>query len=92
MPIGIYDKLENFNTTTIKYKENLNIYLFSDGFADQFGGEKGKKYKYKPLKKLFLSVANLSFEKQKEIILQEFNSWKGNNEQVDDITILGIKT
>ncbi len=92
MPIGIYDKLDNFTTITLEYKENMNIYLFSDGYADQFGGEKGKKYKYKPLKKLFLSVANYSLDKQKEIISQEFENWKGSNEQVDDVTILGIKT
>ncbi len=92
MPIGIYDKLENFTTITLEYKENMNIYLFSDGYADQFGGEKGKKYKYKSLKKLLLSVSTYNLEQQKEIIRQEFEKWKGSNEQVDDVTILGIRT
>ena len=69
----------------------LPIYLFSDGFADQFGGPKGKKFKYKPFKHLLLENADKPMVEQKENLEKTFTEWKGNFEQVDDITVLGIK-
>ena len=65
--------------------------MFSDGFPDQFGGPKNKKFMVKNFRKLLLSVYQLPVEKQKEQILNTFKEWKGDNEQVDDILVIGIK-
>lgn len=67
------------------------IYLFSDGFADQFGGEHEKKYKYKQLQNKLISIHNLSLNGQQSELGAEFNSWKVELEQVDDVLIIGIR-
>jgi len=93
-PVGFYrEKHEqvSFTSTKIQLEKGDAIYTFSDGFADQFGGEKGKKYKYLPFKELLVSINEKPFPEQKEILNQEFESWKGNLEQVDDVCIIGIK-
>lgn len=71
--------------------KNDKLYLFTDGFADQFGGDKGKKLKYKSFKKLLLSIAGKSPEEQKNALDQFFMEWKGNLEQVDDVCVIGIQ-
>jgi len=67
------------------------IYLFTDGYADQFGGPKGKKFMYKPFKELLLSIYETPIEKQKEVIELRLHEWKGNLNQVDDICVIGIE-
>ena len=67
------------------------IYLFSDGYADQFGGLKGKKYKYKTLREKLAQISTLPFSEQKKMIVDEFHAWKGDLEQLDDVCLLGIK-
>jgi serine phosphatase RsbU (regulator of sigma subunit) len=67
------------------------IYMFSDGFADQFGGPKGKKFKYQSLKELLLQVSGMEPIEQKRAIAQKFSEWKEANEQVDDVLIIGVK-
>ena len=67
------------------------VYILTDGFPDQFGGPKGKKFKYKPLEEMFLSNSHLPMQIQKEILSAKFNDWKGNLEQVDDVLIIGIR-
>ncbi len=67
------------------------IYVFSDGYADQFGGAKGKKFMYKNFRNLLLEVHQLPLEKQKEILYKELKSWQGDVEQVDDILVIGVK-
>ena len=67
------------------------LYLFTDGFADQFGGPKGKKYKYKQLAEVILNSANKTMPEQKRDLENSFGNWKGNLEQVDDVSILGIR-
>jgi len=67
------------------------IYMFSDGFADQFGGENGKKYLIKRLKQLLKNVSNKPVQSQKELIETEFLNWKGNLNQLDDVLLTGIK-
>ncbi len=60
------------------------------GYADQFGGEKGKKFKYAPFKKLLLSTHSLAFNEQQQFIEKTFNNWMGELEQLDDVCIMGI--
>ena len=72
-------------------EKNDSIYTFTDGFADQFGGPKGKKFKYKQLQQLLLSTSQLAMEKQKDVLHETMEAWKGDLEQVDDILIIGIR-
>lgn len=97
-PIGKYDKINQFTTHSIELEKDDLIYLFTDGFQDQFGGETaddkhngGKKFKPARFKELLLSIRNESMETQKELINKSFNDWKGNLDQVDDICIIGIR-
>jgi len=91
MPIGIYERMDNFTLHTHHLQKGDCLYLFSDGMADQFGGEKGKKLKYKPLKELLESCCNLSMHEQKEKVDKFFTDWMGAHEQVDDVTLMGIR-
>ena len=91
MPIAIYEKMDAFTTHEIQLAQGDILYMFSDGFADQFGGPKGKKFKYKPFKRLLLENADKPMTEQKEILNQAFEDWKGNLEQIDDVVVLGIK-
>lgn len=90
-PIGKFDKPIPFTNHTIQLEKGDSIILFTDGYADQFGGEKGGKYKYTPLKKLLLSINDKSAAEQKEILEDTFEKWKGSFDQVDDVCLIGIK-
>ncbi len=91
-PVGLYgDELAPFTSKKIKLEQGDTVYTFSDGFPDQFGGPKGKKFMYKPFKRLLLEVNNRSLEEQKEIITKSFYEWKGDLEQIDDICIIGVR-
>lgn len=89
--IGKTDSPTPFITHAFNLKKGNVLYLFTDGFADQFGGPKGKKFKYKQLMELLLSTAIESSQNQKITIEKAFDSWKGNLEQVDDVCLIGIK-
>ncbi len=91
MPISIYKKMDDFTTYNIKLEKDERIYLFTDGFADQFGGPKGKKFKYKAFKELLLKISDKPMKEQKRIIEKTFYEWKGDLEQIDDVTVVGIK-
>lgn len=91
MPVGKGERTDAFSLHTIQATKGDVIYLYTDGFADQFGGPKGKKYKYKPLNDLLLSIHQKEMSSQKEILNTAFENWKGNLEQVDDVCIVGIK-
>lgn len=67
------------------------MYLYTDGFADQFGGTKGKKFKYKTLNELLLFNYNKTLLEQKEILEESFKDWRGDIEQVDDVCVIGIR-
>ena len=67
------------------------IFLFSDGIADQFGGQKGKKFKYKQLGEFLLSNVDLPMETQKQKLQDTFEQWRGQLEQVDDVCVIGVK-
>ena len=90
-PIGVYhDANKPFSNHKITLEKGDSIYLFSDGFADQFGGEKGKKLKYKPFKNMLISIRDKSLIDQKNILITEFDKWKGEMEQIDDVCVMGV--
>lgn len=92
IPIGKYaDENKNFSLQTVQLQKGDMVYTLTDGYSDQFGGEKGKKFKYKALKKLLLSISQLSMEKQRAELDQTIENWRGNYEQVDDILIIAVK-
>lgn len=91
MPVGKGERADSFSLHKVDYKTGDVLYLYTDGFADQFGGPKGKKFKYKPLNELLLSNVNLPMFEQKEKLVSALNDWKGNLEQVDDVCIIGIR-
>ena len=90
-PIGKYFRQELFTNHEIELQKGDTIYVFTDGYADQFGGPKGKKMMYKPFKDLLLNIQDKSMDEQKEILEQHFNDWKGSLEQVDDVCIIGVR-
>ncbi len=92
MPIGTHVGPEKaFSTCIIPLNINDMIYLFSDGFQDQFGGERDAKYKTKPFKRLLHKISSEPAEVQAELLDSELEAWKGDTEQVDDIIILGMR-
>ncbi len=92
MPIGIYKKeLVDFATVEIQLLDGDQIYMFSDGYADQFGGPKGKKLKYKPFKNLLLTNTDKPMDEQAQILNDYFEEWRGELEQIDDVIVIGIK-
>lgn len=91
-PVGLFTgEMKPFSTQQIQLEKGDTIYTFSDGYADQFGGEKGKKFKLKSLKELLLSVQGKPLREQKQIIDNMFEAWKGNLEQIDDVCVIGVK-
>ncbi len=92
MPIGIhYIKEVPFKNHKIKLKSGDVLYLFTDGYIDQFGGPSNKKYKIVPFRKLLLKIHRKKMSEQKKTLGKELNTWMGSNEQVDDILIIGIR-
>ena len=91
-PIGKFkEEVSPFELKTISVEKGEMIYLFSDGYADQFGGPKGKKFKYKQLQELLVSIAAQPAAEQKVILDTTIESWKGSLDQVDDILVIGIR-
>ena len=92
MPVGKHnhDSIP-FTQLSIELEKGDIVYTITDGMPDQFGGKKGKKFMSKQLKELVISISHLPLKDQKERLSDEFNLWKGNLEQVDDVTILGIR-
>lgn len=90
-PIGYHPEPKPFTDHHIDGKPGLSIYLFSDGYADQFGGVKGKKFKYSQMKELVLSAHGKSMLEQKELFTNTLDRWKGRFEQVDDICLIGMR-
>ncbi|MEX2482986.1 MAG: tetratricopeptide repeat protein [Brumimicrobium sp.] len=90
-PIGVVDNPQPFTTHEIELQEGDIIYVFTDGFQDQFGGEKGKKFKPANFKKLLLSISSEPMGKQREVIDETFEQWKGNLEQLDDVCVIGVR-
>ncbi|WKZ75766.1 MAG: tetratricopeptide repeat protein [Vicingaceae bacterium] len=92
MPVGKHEKdQEPFHLHTIPLQPGDTIYTLTDGFSDQFGGSKGKKYMIKNVKELLLQIVHLPMSEQKQKLSEAFNQWKGSNEQVDDVCIIGVR-
>ena len=90
-PIGKFTNTVAFTNHKISLKKDDAIYLFTDGYADQFGGIKGKKFKYKQFRELLLTNCNLKMDQQLERLNFTFNNWKGDLEQIDDVCVIGVK-
>ncbi|MFN5912349.1 MAG: PP2C family protein-serine/threonine phosphatase [Bacteroidota bacterium] len=82
--------LKNFETVHFSLKEGDQFYLFSDGYTDQFGGENIKKFNRNRFRNLLLSLQEMPVSKQKKELELSFENWKGNQEQVDDVCVIGI--
>jgi len=92
MPVGLHDKMNvPFARNEIKIQKDDIFYLFSDGFADQFGGDKGKKYMYKRFKEFLLSIHKNPINVQRDLLEKEISEWRGKMEQIDDHIVMGIK-
>jgi serine phosphatase RsbU (regulator of sigma subunit) len=92
-PIGAFDgnKPQRFRNNEFDLEEGDCIYLSSDGYADQFGGPDNKKFMSRRFEELLLEINPLPMREQKEMLVKRLKSWMGNNDQVDDILVIGIK-
>ncbi len=91
MPVGYMEGAIPFQTSKIDLQKGDVIYTFTDGFADQFGGPKGKKFKYSQLKNTFTAIAHKPLKEQQYDLNEQFENWKGSLEQVDDVCVIGFK-
>jgi ligand-binding sensor domain-containing protein/serine phosphatase RsbU (regulator of sigma subunit) len=91
-PIGVYgDVMKPFTEKEITIRPDDRIYIFSDGYPDQFGGVKGKKFMYTRFKQLLTDIHHLDMPDQLQKLEHEFYAWKGENEQVDDVLVMGFR-
>jgi serine phosphatase RsbU (regulator of sigma subunit) len=90
-PIGYYENISSFTTHQVELQKGDSIVLFSDGYADQFGGPKGKKYKYGTFKKLLLELNSLKPQEWQKAMDQEMYDWMGDLEQIDDICVMTVR-
>ena len=90
-PIGVHWDETSFTSRSVTLREKDSFYIFSDGFVDQYGGENRKKYKSLNFKKLLLSMQHEPMHRQKLTLESTFESWKGNYEQIDDVSVIGVR-
>ena len=90
-PIGNFSFQKDFTQTEIICEKGDCIYLFTDGYPDQFGGPNGKKFMYKPFKKILLSLKDVPMKEQQAHLSKSFSDWMGDMEQIDDVCVIGIK-
>ncbi|MFZ5940484.1 MAG: SpoIIE family protein phosphatase [Bacteroidota bacterium] len=90
-PVAISDRMLPFSEHRFELGKGDLIYLFSDGFADQFGGQKEKKFKYKRFRDLLYSLKDLPMSEQRALVEKAFDEWKGEIEQIDDVLVIGIR-
>ncbi len=91
MPVAHYDRMDKFRNHEMNMEKGDTIYMFTDGYADQFGGKKGKKFMYKPFKKLLLKNSQRPLKEQGEILANTLDRWMGEIAQVDDICVIGLR-
>jgi serine phosphatase RsbU (regulator of sigma subunit) len=90
--IGAFEPgTKKYTNHRVKLEKDDVVYIFSDGFADQFGGDKGKKFMYKQFKDLLISISHLSMPEQRNALEDAIEAWKGTFEQIDDILVIGVK-
>lgn len=90
MPVGLSERKMDFKLHTIDAKQGDTLYLYTDGYPDQFGGPLGKKFKYKQLQQLILSNNSKSLFEIQNLLNETFHTWKGDSDQVDDVCIIGL--
>ena len=90
-PIGTHGREHAFTNHKIQLQKNDILYSFSDGYIDQFGGKNFRKFMSKKFRKLLLDIHDKPMNKQKIILETEFDKWRGKQEQIDDIVIIGTK-
>lgn len=90
-PIGLFDYPKPYTTHSVKLNKGDLIYIFSDGFADEFGGEKSEKFKTANFKRLLLSIQSHPLNEQLKLINSTFQKWKGDIKQLDDVCVIGIR-
>jgi serine phosphatase RsbU (regulator of sigma subunit) len=90
-PIGVHWEESEFTNQVIELEKNDLVYVFSDGYVDQYGGKQRKKFKTPKFKELLLSIQSESMEKQKQVIDSTFEEWRGNTEQIDDVCVIGVR-
>ncbi|MEQ8625231.1 MAG: tetratricopeptide repeat protein [Vicingaceae bacterium] len=90
-PIGKYEYRTSFKSHSVQLTKGDSLYIFSDGYADQFGGKKGKKFMYKPFKRLITELAGLKMRAQEKKLFYAFDKWKGDLEQIDDVCVMGVR-
>ncbi|MEZ4937042.1 MAG: SpoIIE family protein phosphatase [Crocinitomicaceae bacterium] len=90
-PIGQFINKTPFTNTVVDLQKGDTIYVYSDGYVDQFGGDKGKKLKSRPFKNLLLTIQDLPMDRQREKLDNLFEEWRGNYEQIDDVCVFGVK-
>jgi serine phosphatase RsbU (regulator of sigma subunit) len=90
-PIGSYWEETEFTNHEIDLRQGDTFYIFSDGILDQYGGKKRKKYKAVNFRKLLLSIQHESMQEQKDIIKNTFDTWRGKYEQIDDVSVIGVR-
>ena len=83
--------MDPFNTRSLQLVRGDQIYLFSDGYADQFGGPQRAKFKYRAFRQLLLDHADEPHQKQLQALEETIIEWQGDNEQIDDMTVVGLK-
>jgi serine phosphatase RsbU (regulator of sigma subunit) len=92
MPVGFHDKLGvPFTNTVLQLQKGDSLYIFSDGYIDQFGGENGKKFMAKKFKQLLLGLQDKAMEEQREILDRTTIEWRGELDQVDDVLVIGMR-
>mgnify|MGYP002621087476 CR=1 FL=1 len=90
-PIGLYEGMKDFTLHEIELQKGDEIYMFTDGYADQFGGEKGKKLKYKPFKEILKELSETPLSDRSTELDKLFVKWMGRYEQVDDVCVIGVR-
>lgn len=90
-PVGDFERAFPFTNHTIQLEKGDCVYIFSDGYVDQFGGPKGKKLKSRPFRDLLVKISHLSMDEQLHALNSHFDEWKGELEQLDDVCVFGVK-
>jgi serine phosphatase RsbU (regulator of sigma subunit) len=91
MPVAIHYKMQPFVLNKIDLKKGDTFYIFSDGYADQFGGPKEKKFMSMQLKETLIAMSGIPMLQQGEKLDEIFEKWRGDNPQVDDVTLIGVR-